>query len=205
MDNRCENVSKIGSMSEKRRCIRLLNHSGYHTPDLAGLVFGKRKVLRLAQWVSGTCVRWITELNGIESDQQARSLISGTSGGKRLHQHGFRNGPEYMSVMNHYALIFSEKRAEHKYYNGMPFCDDWNPKKGGDLWKGAKWIIDNLGPKPGPKWSLDIIKHAEGFVPGNLRWAKKYLQMRNQQHRFLETISEEEFAVEARRRGYVRG
>jgi hypothetical protein len=43
-----------------------------------------------------------------------------------------------------------------------------------------------------------------GFVPGNIRWALRDTQSRNQQHKRLGKFSDEEFAVEARRRGFVR-
>jgi hypothetical protein len=204
MKKRCLKVIKLGEMSEPRRCLRSLNHSGYHTPNLKGMRFGRIKVLRfLGSPGKNRVVRWQVAINGTERPVNARSLIRGGNKGKRLHQHGFRATPEYTSVMNHYNHIFRNTQA-HKYYNGMPFCDDWNPKKGGDLWHGARWIIKNLGSKPGPKWSLDVIIQAKGFVPGNLRWALKGIQMRNQRHRLLEGVSEKEFAVEAKRRGYVK-
>lgn len=191
-------------MVEARKCLRPLNHSGYCTPDLSKLKFGKMFVIAfLGSPKSGRCVRWLVDINGVTRSIEARNLISGTSSGKRLHQHGLR-GSEYDSAWNHYALIFNKSRAGHKYYNGMPFFDGWNPKKGGEIWRAAKWIIDNLGKKPDSRWSLDIIEHRLGFVPGNLRWALKNTQMRNQNHRMLEKISDEEFAVEAKRRGYIR-
>ena len=46
-----------------------------------------------------------------------------------------------------------------------------------------------------------IVEHAAGFVPGNLRWAKKTGQTRNQQHRQLGLWTDEEIVIEARRRG----
>jgi hypothetical protein len=84
----------------------------------------------------------------------------------------------------------------------MPFFDDWNPSKGGSYRNGMLWILENLGERPGPAWSIDIIEHAKGFVPGNLRWAQRNSQARNKQHRILGQFSNKEFAVEAKRRGF---
>lgn len=205
MKRLCKRQLKFGLMTEERPCLRLLGHSGYHTPDLLNMIFGKMKVVRFLGAIGkNKPVRWLVSINDKEVSIEARSLISGASSGKRLHQHGFRNTPEYNSVMNHYGVIFRSSSPQHKYYHEMPFYDGWNPRKGGELWLGAKWIIDNLGSKPGLNWSLDIVEHAIGFMPGNLRWALKDIQMRNQRHRILEKISEKEFAVEAKRRGYVR-
>jgi hypothetical protein len=77
-------------------------------------------------------------------------------------------------------------------------------QKGGSWDAGADWIKKNLGPRPAKGWSIDIIRHEDGFVPGNLRWADKTTQTRNQSHRFLGSVSDTEFAVEAKRRGYVK-
>jgi hypothetical protein len=78
---------------------------------------------------------------------------------------------------------------------GMPFFDAWNPNKGGSYAVATSWIIENLGKKPGLDWSLDIVKHELGFVPGNLRWATRNIQARNQQRYRLGQFSDEEFAV----------
>ena len=86
----------------------------------------------------------------------------------------------------------------------MPFYPAWNPKVGGSFIAGARWIYKNIGTRPTSSWTLDIIKHAKGFVPGNLRWADKKTQKDNQQHRMIGKMTDMEFAVEARRRGWVR-
>jgi len=85
----------------------------------------------------------------------------------------------------------------------MPFFNAWNPLKGGEIWKGAQWILDNLGRKPGKGWSLDVIKHNKGFIPGNLRWVPRgNSQRRNQIHKNIFNVPDKIFAVEAKRRGY---
>lgn len=115
-----------------------------------------------------------------------------------------KNNFEFLCVINHYHYIFNKKHLNYKYYKEMPFYDKWNPDKGGSYREGAKWIIDNIGKRPCKKWSLDIVNHYIGFMPGNLRWAKKGLQRMNQRHRILGQISEDEFGIEARKRGYIK-
>jgi hypothetical protein len=84
----------------------------------------------------------------------------------------------------------------------MPFPDEWNPSQGGSFVNGRDWIVSNLGKKPGPEWSMDIIEHSKGFVPGNIRWAKKHIQIRNQKHKKLGLFSLQELRIEAKRHGY---
>ena len=40
------------------------------------------------------------------------------------------------------------------------------------------WLI-HLGPRPGAGWTVDRIKSAKGYQPGNLRWATKIQQTQN--------------------------
>jgi undecaprenyl pyrophosphate synthase len=84
----------------------------------------------------------------------------------------------------------------------MPLFDEWNPEKGGALWKGSNWIIDTLGERPGREWSRDVVDHVKGFVPGNLRWAQKHTQNQNKQHRKLGEFTVEQLRVECRRHGF---
>lgn len=209
----CGKMIKTAAMAESRSCLKTRGHSGRCVPDLAGMRFQDILVLELSAPFKNrtsqnlsTC--WLTRnlKNGYEARTRAVDLTSGKMTG---HYHGFavQNGtqtPEYRTVCGHYNHIFISKRPSAAGYKGMPFYDEWNPQKDGAIWKGAKWIIDNLGPKPGPEWSLDIVKHEIGFMPGNLRWATRNTQALNKQHRTLGQWTNEEFDVEAHRRGYVK-
>jgi hypothetical protein len=58
-------------------------------------------------------------------------------------------------------------------YAGMPFCDDWNPKKGGSVNAGEQWIVQHLGRRPAPDYQLHIVDRRIGFMPGNLVWVPR--------------------------------
>lgn len=204
----CNKAIKKGCMVESRPCLRPKGHQGYHVPDLAGATFGNGSVTvleRVAPFGGKAGTKWKIKnsYTGRESKAEAKGLIYGQYTGRRhgFYQHNGKSRPEYRTVKRHHVFIFHSCR--YPTYQNMPFHEDWNPDKGGAIWKGAKWIIENLGPKPGPAWSMDIIKHELGFVPGNLRWALKNLQASNKQHRILGQFSNEEFETEAKKRGYM--
>lgn len=205
----CGKMIKRGVMAEPRPCVQVHNHKGRcGSPDLTGMVFGNLIALKQGEpklnrkgsrmWV----VKNVAE--GQERNVPSSSLVSGYVQGKRSNLY-VRNGvksPEYATVHGHWYSIFKSNRKEAHVYKGMPFHDEWNPYKGGAFWQGAKWIVENLGEKPGIGWSMDTIKHDLGFVPGNLRWANRSTQRQNQQHRTLGQFTDEDFLIEAKKRGF---
>jgi hypothetical protein len=189
-------------------------HTGKHTADLTGLklkhgVVLKRGRVRIEKCSGVRQTTWIVKQDcGTLKTLLASSILDGASTLRYVSNKWTTNKgkstPELHTVHNHHSCIFKQSLYNpllHGYKN-MPFCDDWNPDKGGAYWKGAKWIIEHLGKRPGPDWSMDIINHAKGFVPGNLRWATRGKQKHNQQYRVLGQLTDKEFKVEARRRGF---
>ena len=209
---KCGKLIKRGVMIEKRPCIRERGHKGGHgggcSPDLAETVFGNFRVTSKPPCISSRGeILWTVKNIADDSvySVAGSKLTNGDIKGLRSHLYS-RNkvkNPVYASVHSHWYSIYKSVALGHHVYKNMPFCDDWNPDKGGAFWKGAKWITDNLGPKPSPAWSLDIIKHEIGFMPGNLRWALRNTQRRNQKHRTLGQWTDEEFFIEARKRGFI--
>jgi hypothetical protein len=190
-------------MPKARPCIRRAGHKGRCGPNLAGYRVGNLVVLCPVPRRKNSTLpfHWTARntISGKKRNFQTSYLIAGSvplSG-----KHGLCYTPEYVSVSSHLNRI-KNPGVRHRTYKNMPFCDGWNPERGGAVWKGAQWIIANLGKKPGPNWSLDIIEHDKGFVPGNLRWALHKTQQSNKRHRKLGWFTVEELRIEARRRGY---
>jgi len=214
---RCERQVRRKNMGESRRCILMVGHKGPCSPDLSGMKIWNYTIVkhgtdriradghRLVMWM-------VRDKFDCTKEIAVYGLLHGRSKGWGVRQHSgigakYIDGssrPEYGTVSNHVQWITNPNHRNHKCYKGMPLYDGWNSKKGGSTLAGMNWILKHLGKKPGSSWSLDIIEHAKGFVPGNLRWALKRLQMSNQRHRFLGQISDKEFAVEAKRRGYTK-
>lgn len=194
------------------------NHKKPHgrsrcTPDLTGVRFGPILVLRPGKArfrqdaKNSNRPTWIIEQKGLIREVTAHHLLSGDIASKKdmsglvMCPNG-KMSAEYSTVYMHWRMIFNPKANGHNRYKNMPFYEEWNPKKGGAFWKGVRWIIDSLGKRPNLKWSLDVIEHDKGFVPGNLRWARLYTQARNKRHKILGRFSVAEIRMEAKRHGY---
>lgn len=200
---KCNKKVFVKILQKYKPCLRSANHSGWCVADLTEEVFGHMKVIGLGKPINGNNY-WILDKLGKKIKVRAVSLMSGKFKGVNRGFCQKDNKPlaEYHTVRGHHYLIFTSVNPRHKNYKGMPFHEAWDPRKGGSISEGVAWILENLGPKPGPNWSMDIIEHKKGFVPGNIRWAYKYLQARNKIHRTLGRFNITELKIEAMRRGY---
>lgn len=209
---KCKNKVFVKLLNKFKPCIRTKRHGNAVccTPDLTGEVFGNLTVIKrgpqnISAKTGQSHTTWIVDQKGIERIVLAGHLLKGSISGRYdkadtiIHK---KHIPEYATVTNHHYFIFGSKNPYHRHYKGMPFHDEWNPKQGGSFWKGMQWIFDNLGEKPGETWSIDIIDHEKGFVPGNLRWATKRQQARNRQSCRLGKFTLQELKVELKRHGY---
>lgn len=89
----------------------------------------------------------------------------------------------------------------------MPFYEKWNPRKGGTIYAGMCWIIENLGYRtawakehgvPEKSVSLHIVDHAKGFVPNNLAWATKGVQSAEQMFKIIANLRHENRTLKQR-------
>jgi hypothetical protein len=109
---------------------------------------------------------------------------------------------EEISVRGHHREIFGTKKTSpRKSYEGMPFEDAWNPKKGGSFRAGGEWITANLGKKP-EGCTLHVVDHAKGFVPGNLVWSDPVKQCAEQMFKIIARQRHEIKELQMRIRNY---
>lgn len=123
---------------------------------------------------------------GIRKPMKGRSLASGdhTSCGCMLggKTHGHSSRKKYGSASPEYRIWSAMKRrcydpndAAYEHYGGrgIGVCERW-------LHSFADFLAD-VGPRPSPQFSLDRFPNNDGnYEPGNVRWATRSEQMRNQ-------------------------
>lgn len=190
--------------------------------DLTGHVFSRLKVIRQDWSDSRRGQYWFCEcLCGNTAVVLANHLRKGktTSCGcfgkeQRLAsvlKHGQSQNYLYKTWKNHVYHIRSGtagKIADRAYAN-MPIADRWNPAVVGDYayLNFRIDVIHSIGERPDSFFTLDIIEHERGFMPGNIRWATKKEQAVNRRSflkaspkQMLARISNEDLLAEVARR-----
>jgi hypothetical protein len=64
----------------------------------------------------------------------------------------------------------------HERYKNITVCDEWREDGGFE-----KFLLE-IGPRPGPGFSIDRIDNSRGYGPGNVRWATPKQQARNRKN-----------------------
>lgn len=91
------------------------------------------------------------------------------------HGHSRRNGkcnPTYGCWSAMIGRCFDPSKPEYARYGkiGIIVCDRWRTYQN---------FLDDMGPRPSPKHSIDRIRNTGGYEPGNCRWATTKEQGRN--------------------------
>jgi hypothetical protein len=102
--------------------------------------------------------------------------------------HGLSRSAEYAAWRDMRARC---ERESHRYFKdygarGIKVCDRWQ--------EFAAFYAD-VGPRPGPSYSLDRKDNSRGYEPGNVRWATKLEQGQNTRRNHLVVIDGERMCL----------
>jgi hypothetical protein len=84
-----------------------------------------------------------------------------------------RNHPLYQTWSTMRTRCYNPKSISYPNYGarGIRVCERWR--------KSFKAFVDDMGPRPTPKHTLDRIDRDGDYEPSNCRWATRKQQMRN--------------------------
>lgn len=88
--------------------------------------------------------------------------------------HGLSKVPEYQAYKNMIARCYNKKNCNYKNYGArnITVCKEWL--------NSYDAFINDMGPKPSNKHSLDRIDNNKNYCKENCRWASKTTQSINQ-------------------------
>jgi hypothetical protein len=155
------------------------------TVDLTGQRFGRlvvtgrnyESVSRYAMWnftcdCGGAGITRTSSLNnghtkscGCIQKESASSFAKAT--------HGLRGSSEYRIWSLIKDRCLNSKTKAFRYYGGrgITVCDRWKDS--------FENFIEDMGPRPSPKHSIDRTNNDGNYEPGNCRWATRVQQMNN--------------------------
>jgi hypothetical protein len=157
-------------------------------PNLKGRVFGRLTVLRKAAREHNTMweCRCTCKTKVVVSTVNLQSGNTKSCGCSRrvAHTHGEtvrkETTPEYRTWRSMMARCYNENTKSYPNYGGRGI------KVHRAWWKSTKYLIDlvaSIGRRPSLYHSIDRIDNDGNYCPGNIRWATKSQQTRNQRKR----------------------
>jgi len=89
-----------------------------------------------------------------------------------MEMHGLSGTPEHISWTSMKSRCDDKKNIAYKYYGerGISYCKEWET---------FSTFLQDMGPKPGPEYTLDRIRTNEDYSPNNCRWATMSTQINN--------------------------
>ncbi len=84
-------------------------------------------------------------------------------------KHGMTRTPEAYAYSNAVKRVTTNWRDGAYTRRGISMCDRWLHGENGK--SGFECFLDDMGPRPGPEYSLDRMDNDGNYEPGNCRWA----------------------------------
>lgn len=116
-------------------------------------------------------------------------------GHTRRTPNGRISSPEYRAFAAMKNRCLNPRQARFKDYGGrgITVCDRW--LRGDGSRTGFECFLMDIGPKPGPAFTLDRIDNDRGYEPSNVRWATRLEQGRNTRATRLVRVADMELSL----------
>lgn len=122
---------------------------------------------------------WVKTVNLTDGNSKSCGCLKRELGVMKV-KHGMSHAPEYSSWESMKDRCTNENCPAYAHYGGrgIGFIDRW---------KSFECFYEDLGPRPGPGYSLDRIDVNGNYEPGNCRWATTKEQQRNRRDNVVMT------------------
>lgn len=168
--------------------------------DITGVVFGRLTVIERAPNNAGGKAMWrcgcscgsvvVTcgkDLRGGRS--RSCGCLPVDSAKKRFTSHGHYRGhrpsAEYCAWQNMKKRCANPRGHEIQVYaaRGIKVCDRWE--------NSFEAFLEDMGPRPSGRHSIDRIENQKGYEPGNCRWALPEVQAGNRDYCIMVDVNGE--------------
>lgn len=159
--------------------------------DLKGHILGRLTVLEDAGR-KGRKVLWKCRCScGNEKIILSESLCRGLtrscgciqreSARQRFFKHGLSETPEYITWKTIKVRCYRENASNYEYYGGrgIRMQDSWKD----DPVEFINYVLENIGPRPSSRYSIDRIDTNGHYEEGNIKWSTALEQNNNQRIR----------------------